>query len=161
MPSRERVYSLSDNIHPTTMRGGGTEGKFSPRARKTSLERIVRSHSASFGLPSDGIPAPLSTFQPVVDYRPHAALPSTPHRSLSPVDGSASPDCTPAWMRPLHLVDEEKSIYQNIHGEEWRDHPLCLYCFRQHGNLHRILQFGCEVCGRGEVLRGLYWEFPC
>jgi hypothetical protein len=86
--------------------------------------------------------------------------PCTPRRSFSPMDGSISPATTPAWMKPFHLVDDDKSIYMNIHGEDWKYHPLCLDCFRRHGNFHRILVRGCEVCGQDEILKGHYWELP-
>ncbi|KAJ8115369.1 hypothetical protein OPT61_g2961 [Boeremia exigua] len=51
--------------------------------------------------------------------------------------GTAStevPD-TPAWMRPMHLVDTGgKSIYMNVHDDGPTRHSLCLWCFRAHGD---------------------------
>lgn len=74
--------------------------------------------------------------------------------------GNSPSMLTPSWLMPLQLVDDEKSIYMNRHGEDWKDHPLCLHCFRQHQNFHRVLRDGCEVCGRDKILKSYYWEVP-
>ncbi|KAF2259520.1 hypothetical protein CC78DRAFT_571842 [Lojkania enalia] len=50
---------------------------------------------------------------------PSSASPSAPY-SYSP---------TPAWMRPFHLVDDDKTIQKNVHGEDWKTHPLCVIAF--------------------------------
>ena len=84
--------------------------------------------------------------------------PVTPCRSPSPEDGSSAE--TPAWARPLHLVDANISIFKQVHGDKAQEHPLCLCCFRQHGQFRRIVQHGCEICGQQEVLEGHYWEAP-
>lgn len=106
--------------------------------------------------------ARLSTFSSVEERPKRSPPPSTPQKPFSPASGMGSPAATPAWMKPLHLVevDDDKSIFMNVHGEEWRDHSLCLYCFRQHGNFHRVQRYGCEVCGREEILKNHYWEEP-
>ncbi|ORY17443.1 hypothetical protein BCR34DRAFT_596917 [Clohesyomyces aquaticus] len=87
--------------------------------------------------------------------------PVTPQQS-TPDRGYFSPVQTPAWLRPLHLVDDEKdrSIYMSRHGDESKDHPLCLYCFRRYGAFHRIVRDGCELCGREDILESHYFENP-
>ena len=102
-----------------------------------------------------------SSFRPLPNQTPP---PETPVRGSTEqlYDGSmASPATqTPAWMKPFHLVNDEKCIYMSRHGEDWKNHALCLYCFRQHGNFHRILGEGCEVCGREDALESHYWDVP-
>jgi hypothetical protein len=61
-------------------------------------------------------------------------------------------------MKPLQLVDDEVSIYKQVHGEEWMEAPLCLHCFREHGEFHRLYNDGCEACGQDEELEHHYWE---
>ncbi|KAF1925916.1 uncharacterized protein M421DRAFT_227482 [Didymella exigua CBS 183.55] len=70
----------------------------------------------------------------------------------------ALPD-TPAWMRPMHLVDHGgRSVYTNIHDDGPIRHALCLWCFRTHGSFRKVHKYGCETCGRKEVLDSHYWE---
>lgn len=90
--------------------------------------------------------------------------PETPVRQ-TPFDGCNSVVTSPsvqttAWMEPFQLVDDERLVFLNRHGEEWKNHALCLYCFRRHQTFHRLLKDGCEVCGRQEVLESHYWETP-
>ncbi|KAF2798780.1 hypothetical protein K505DRAFT_357163 [Melanomma pulvis-pyrius CBS 109.77] len=101
----------------------------------------------------------VSSFRPIADISQDDPAPATPMRNYAPPnDSTASPAYTPAWMKSFHLVDNEKSIYMNVHGEDWKVSPLCLYCFRQHGEFHRVLPDGCELCGREDVLERHYWE---
>ncbi|KAF3039672.1 hypothetical protein E8E11_006265 [Didymella keratinophila] len=72
--------------------------------------------------------------------------------------GPAAPD-TPAWMRPMHLVDTGgKSIYTNVHDDGPIRHALCLWCFRTQGSFRKVHKYGYESCGRREVLDSHYWE---
>ncbi|KAF2117262.1 hypothetical protein BDV96DRAFT_598178 [Lophiotrema nucula] len=117
---------------------------------------------------ADSIPVGLARKPTLSSFRPNAATPQGHYEFTTPARNSqdpihnpfpVSPDApTPAWVKPFHLVDDGKSIFKNIHGEDFNDHPLCLHCFRGHGSFHRILQEGCEVCGREDVLKGHYWE---
>jgi hypothetical protein len=110
--------------------------------------------------------ASASSFRPLPEIASKArTVPATPIRSHSPPEhvtktpqSAASIACTPAWMGPFQLVDDEVSIYKQVHGEEWRGAPLCLYCFREHGEFHRLYNDGCEACGRDEALEHHYWE---
>lgn len=98
----------------------------------------------------------LSSFRPqAVDAqgRPRARAQSRPtSRRTSAVDE------TPSFARSFHLVDTDVSIYKKMHGDEWRDSPLCLYCFRKHGNFNKLEEYGYEACGRDEALESHYWE---
>lgn len=150
------------DLGPTTrMRGGGGPGAsvklFRTSTfieRRDSLDNPVRVQS-SMGSSHVAV----SSFRPIADVSQDALAPATPMRNYTPPDDSvASPAYTPAWMKSFHLVDNEKSIYMNVHGEDWKDSPLCLYCFRQHGEFHRVLPDGCEVCGREDILERHYWE---
>lgn len=70
----------------------------------------------------------------------------------------AIPD-TPAWLRPMHLVDTGgKSIYKNVHDDGPIRHALCLWCFRTQGSFCKVHKHGYESCGRNEVLDSHYWE---
>ncbi|KAH7381232.1 hypothetical protein DE146DRAFT_728896 [Phaeosphaeria sp. MPI-PUGE-AT-0046c] len=65
---------------------------------------------------------------------------------------------TPIYARSLHLVDTEVSIYHKVHGDEWKQNSLCLYCFRRHGGFCKLKAHGYELCGYDEPLESLYWE---
>jgi hypothetical protein len=78
---------------------------------------------------------------------------------MIPQDCTPTAAETPSYSRPLDLVDYgDVSLYQQIHGNEWEEYPLCLHCFEQHGYFKRVLQFGYELCGKTEVLESDYWE---
>lgn len=84
--------------------------------------------------------------------------PVTPCRSPIPSE-EQRPVETPTWARPLHLVEgDDFSIYKNVHGDKAREHPLCLYCFRRHGEFRKMIRHHCEVCDQTEVLEGYYRE---
>ncbi|KAF2679810.1 hypothetical protein K458DRAFT_393651 [Lentithecium fluviatile CBS 122367] len=153
----DRQHSLSDG-GDTIMRGGGPIVISSAHPHQSGpVERNAR-RSASFA--EQSVARHISSLRHLEEVSQSPGYPSTPCRSYSSIDGSASPSTTPAWMKPFHLVDEDKSIYMNVHGEDWRDHQLCLQCFRRHGNFHRMMPYGCEVCGQDEILKGHYWELP-
>lgn len=79
---------------------------------------------------------------------------SSPVRSPDPT----MPD-TPAWMRPMHLIDTGgKSIYMNAHDDGPIRHALCLHCFRTQGSFRKVHRYGYETCGRTGVLDSHYWE---
>ncbi|KAF2624541.1 hypothetical protein BU25DRAFT_493528 [Macroventuria anomochaeta] len=113
---------------------------------------------------NDALPE-LSSFRPTVadpQGQPQLNIPpQRPARSFtSPVEPAspAVPD-TPAWMRPMHLIDTGgKSIYMNAHDDGPIRHALCLYCFRTHGDFRKVHRHGYESCGRTEVLDSHYWE---
>jgi hypothetical protein len=105
----------------------------------------------------------------VSSFRPEVAGPQgvppisiTPVRpstcKLSAIERSPTPelDDTPIYARTLHLVETDVSVYKKIHGDEWRDNSLCLYCFRQHGDFSKLTLRGYEVCGRNEALESHY-----
>jgi hypothetical protein len=107
----------------------------------------------------------LSSFRPVaVDSQGvppiSATLVRPPTRRVSAIerDSSLVLDDTPAYASALHLVDTDVSIYKKVHGDEWRENSLCLYCFRRHGGFNKMDQHGYEVCGRNEALDSHYWE---
>jgi hypothetical protein len=108
----------------------------------------------------------LSSFRPqAVDAQgiPRAtATPSRPGTRRTSVierDNSAEFAETPSYARSFHLVDtDDISIYQKTHGDEWRSSPLCLYCFRKHGNFSKLEEYGYEACGRDEALESHYWQ---
>ena len=107
----------------------------------------------------------LSSFRPTV-----ADLQSKPQLNIPPLKlahaftsliEAASPAVpnTPAWMRPMHLVDSGgKSIYTNVHDDGPIRHALCLWCFRTRGDFRKVHRHGYESCGRTEVLDSHYWE---
>jgi hypothetical protein len=84
--------------------------------------------------------------------------PATCRTSTIEQDESPSPEGTPSFASSLHLVDNGVSIYKKIHGDEWRENSLCLYCFRQHGDFNCLNKHGYEACGRDEALESHYWE---
>ncbi|KAF2825420.1 hypothetical protein CC86DRAFT_352856 [Ophiobolus disseminans] len=133
-------------------------------------------HASTF---TERAPAPLDHLDPILastmpelsSFRPQAAdAQGVPRPSLTPArpatrrssmiarDESPEPAETPSWARSLHLVDTDVSIYKKIHGDEWKDFPLCLHCFRRHGNFNKIEEHGYEVCGREEMLESHYWQ---
>lgn len=86
--------------------------------------------------------------------RPATRKPSMVVREESP----ELPD-TPVWARSLHLVDTDGvSVYKQSHGDDWKDYPLCLYCFHRYGSFNKIEEHGYEVCGREEALECHYWQ---
>jgi hypothetical protein len=90
-----------------------------------------------------------------------SATPMRPSTSESPkIERDESPVSadSPVYARSLHLVDADVSIFKKTHGDEWKENPLCLYCFRQHGNFNRFNEHGYEVCGCNEALESHYWE---
>jgi len=153
-----RHHNLSDG-GDTIMRGGGPIVISSSHLQRSSFTER-RTHSRSGAFAEQSIIHRVSSFRRLDDAPRSPKLPSTPRRTVSRMDGSDSSATTPAWMKPFHLVDDDKSIYLNVHGEDWRDHALCLQCFRCHGSFHRILSTGCEVCGQVDILKGHYWELP-
>jgi hypothetical protein len=81
-------------------------------------------------------------------------------RRSSMIEQDQSPKLadTPIYARSLHLIDTDISIYKKDHGDKWREHALCLYCFRRHGGFNKLREHGYEVCGRDEALESYYWE---
>ncbi|KZM21377.1 hypothetical protein ST47_g7486 [Ascochyta rabiei] len=119
----------------------------------------------SFGIATTDALPELSSFRPTAA-NPQGQPVRTPpsqkmtHTSTS-LTRSPSPTApeTPAWMRPMHLVDTGgKSIYLNVHDDGPIRHALCLYCFRTHGSFRKVHKYGYETCGRTEVLDSHYWE---
>jgi hypothetical protein len=117
------------------------------------------------------VPTTIDTYPELSSFRPQAVdaqgvppisvspiRPSTPRTSTMERHVTLSPDETPSYASSLHLVDNGVSIYKKIHGDEWRDNSLCLYCFRQYGGFNRLNKHGYEACGRDEALESHYWE---
>ncbi|KAL6709821.1 hypothetical protein ACN47E_000606 [Coniothyrium glycines] len=105
----------------------------------------------------------LSSFRPDIvgsqGVSPITPVRSTSRRSSVPANSPLSWALeTPPFARPLHLVDTDISIFKTTHGEQWRDHALCLHCFRRQGRFSRVLTYGYEFCGREEALDSCYWE---
>jgi len=101
--------------------------------------------------PSQG---PMSTSNPV----PSANTPSTQGRAVSVSNSSSScitheknPLATPGWMRPLHLVDHEQSIYKKPFGSGVEKQRYCLYCFRRRGEFVPVRLDGCPNCGKHDL----------
>jgi hypothetical protein len=153
-----RQHHRSDGSE-ASMRGGGPIVVTSLYPRQSDL-REPSTHSRSASLAERPISRRTSAFQLFDNSAQSARRPSTPRRSASRLDGSDSPATPPAWMKPLQLVDGDQAIYFNSHGDDWKDHALCLHCFRLHGSFYRVLSSGCEICGRDELLKGHYWEQP-
>ncbi|CAO2647529.1 Nn.00g084510.m01.CDS01 [Neocucurbitaria sp. VM-36] len=96
------------------------------------------------------------THSDVSSFRPYTTTSRSPPRPLTPERTSAHRASmleefgnpvwaeTPTFARALHLVDADISVYKYDHGEDWKEKPLCLYCFRQHGSFNRILTHGYE-----------------
>jgi hypothetical protein len=135
---------------------------------------LVRGSSFSERGPSVVQPlSPINTSPPpeVSSFRPHAAgpqgiahRPTTPIRATPRRSSTAERDQiqeqadTPVYARSLHLVDTDVSVYKKDHGDEWREHSLCLYCFRRYSGFNKLRKHGYEVCGRDEALESHYWE---
>ncbi|KAL5394975.1 hypothetical protein PMIN06_003280 [Paraphaeosphaeria minitans] len=153
MTCRDREY-YSPNHTPDMVIGGGPVVTTQVESA-TSDDPVFRLQSLPEA-PSTP-PSPPYGFRSTPKHAYKPFRPATPRRSLTPSE-SGSPGGTPTWARPLHLVEDEFSVYKNVHGNKSHEHPLCLYCFRQHGDFHRIVNNHCEACGQGEVLEGHYWE---
>lgn len=119
----------------------------------------------SNGIPMGDTLPELSSFRPTyADPQGQPSIASSSNkvargcRSPAQLAGPVVPD-TPAWMRPMHLVDTGgKSIYTNIHDDGPIRHALCLWCFRAQGSFCKVHKYGYESCGRREVLDSHYWE---
>jgi hypothetical protein len=122
-------------------------------------------------LPEHESPVFTSTLPELSSFRPQSVgpqgvrpRPTTPvrpaTRKSSAVERDQTPETaeTPIYARSMHLIDTDISIYKQDHGDDWRDHALCLYCFRRHGGFNKLRQHGYEVCGRNEALESHYWE---
>lgn len=125
----------------------------------TSSDPILKDPILLDSLPEapNSPPSPLYEFRSTPKHAYTPFRPSTPRRSPTPSD-AGSPCATPAWARPLHLIDDEVSIFKNSHGDRAREHPLCLHCFRLHGEFRKMVKRRCRVCGQNDVLEGHYWE---
>ncbi|USP79627.1 hypothetical protein yc1106_06901 [Curvularia clavata] len=84
-------------------------------------------------------------------------------RTCTTPDRPETPE-TPSWARSFHLVDTsgftsegDISIYKSLPMSQGEEDPLCEYCFRRHGLFSRVLEHGCETCGREKCLREYYW----
>lgn len=128
------------------------------------VERAPRPSTMAVLSIDDAIPE-LSSFRPIDPDAQDQPGPVTPQSRLkrgftSPVDiGSPEAPDTPAWMRPLHLIDVgNKSIYKNIHDDGPIRHALCLSCYRTRGKFCKVRRHGYESCGGVEVLDSHYWE---
>lgn len=145
-----------DALPPVPLRG------HSFTERQQAMADSRRSSISSAMDPVEAVLATISSSRPSTALPQGSPIPSTPVRQVSIAsDSDMSPTGqTPNWARPLHLIHDDRTISMNVHGEDWKDHPLCLYCFRQHGQFNAVLRDGCEVCGRDVVLEGHYWETP-
>ena len=177
MPSRNRVSSCPNPPTPRsdpTQTGTSLFPPTSPSVMIHTLTPTVLTTHVSSPTPTDPaltltLASPLSPLpeetpsSPPNEFRStpkHAYTsfrPSTPRRSRTPSD-AVSPAATPAWARPLHLVDDEVSILKSVHGERAKEHPLCLECFRLHGEFRGLKGGRCEWCGGRDLLGGHYWE---
>lgn len=147
---------------------------------KASPDRTVACTSISPPNDHQHLKSPLHEYSVAMDDRESAKMPRTAtsqpksgwQQTLTTPDRPETPE-TPIWARSFHLVDtsfsisaddrgiegpEDISIYKSIHGDTWAENPLCEYCFRQRGLFKRVLEYGCESCGREECLRDYYWE---
>lgn len=152
MTCRDRDYCLFETPeYPKMVYNGSIVSKHtrSPNRSDSTLYRDERPES---------IPSPSSGLQTTPIHAYKVPLPGKPCLATTPDDRNDSPSSTPPWMQSLHLVDNDVSYYKTIHGNESQEHPLCLWCFRQQGNFHKILSHGCEVCARGEALEGHFWD---
>ncbi|KAF1962670.1 hypothetical protein CC80DRAFT_588206 [Byssothecium circinans] len=149
LPNRTKQ---SPSESPTvSMRGGGPVAVAATHSRQSSLTE--QTHYARSESGHARVSSTLSFGE-----NPRV-LPSTPPRSYSSRKGSPRP-MTPPWMQPFQLVEGEKSIFINVHGEYHEERPLCLYCYRLRGAFNPISEGGCEVCGEEKILQGHYWEAP-
>lgn len=127
-------------------------------------ERAPRGNSMAVLSLDDAIPE-LSSFRPNDPDPLDQPIPESPQHKLSrahtsPTDTRSSelPD-SPAWMRPLHLVDTGgRSIYKNIHDDGPIRHALCMMCYRTRGEFRKVHRRGYESCGGVEVLDSHFWE---
>ncbi|KAK3214934.1 hypothetical protein GRF29_19g1723877 [Pseudopithomyces chartarum] len=129
MASRDRKYSI-----PTTPRRDSAAMVLTTHVgNATSSDPILEDPILLDSLPEapNSPPSPLYEFRSTPKHAYTPFRPSTPRRSPTPSD-AGSPCATPAWARPLHLIDDEVSIFKNSHGDRAREHPLCLHCFRLH-----------------------------
>ena len=143
----------------------GVDGDNRRLVRHATFTERAPTSRMSNGIPmSDTLPE-LSSFRPThADPQGQPSiLPSSDKAargfsSPAQLAGPAAPD-TPAWMRPMHLVDTGgKSIYTNVHDDGPIRHALCLWCFRTQGGFRKVHKYGYESCGRREVLDSHYWE---
>ncbi|PVI02801.1 hypothetical protein DM02DRAFT_700095 [Periconia macrospinosa] len=147
-----RRHTVSGNSE-LIMRGGGHLYDSPPEF----IERLPPSRPQGIDPVDDSPLLHSSSFRPVDQGPRRPPTPSTPHHSYASSQGSESP-ATPPWMQPFQLMDGNKSIFLQVHGEDQRDNSLCLPCFRQHGEFNSVLEHGCEVCGEKKILTGHYWE---
>ncbi|KAH6629079.1 hypothetical protein C7974DRAFT_453644 [Boeremia exigua] len=120
---------------------------------------VERACTASvLDMPTNDAPPELSSFRPIDAGPQRQSRLGTPIPNLTRASTGPVRD-TPAWMRPLHLIDTGgRSIYKNVHDDGPIRHALCLWCFRTHGDFHKVHRYGYESCGRAEVLDSHYWE---
>lgn len=115
----------------------------------------------SIGASTNDVLPELSSFRPTAaNPQGQPSMAASPNLHASPTESAstAAPD-TPAWMRPMHLVDTGgKSVYKNVHDDGPIRHALCLWCFRTQGSFCKVHKHGYELCGRREVLDSHYWE---
>lgn len=154
-----RAMSRSEASPSRMRRSVGVDNRYVVRG-PTFTERAAS--SIITGPSIIGTTPELSSFRPqAVDTQgvPYAFAASS-YRVASQVPREESPELsdTPSYDRSLHLVDGEFSVYQKTHGDEWREAPLCLYCFRQHGRFSKLEEHGYETCGQDEALQSHYWE---
>lgn len=126
------------------------------------IERAPKTNIMTVMSVDDAIPE-LSSFRPTASDPQDQSGPSAPFSRLrrtvtTPVGQSSSVILdTPAWMRPMHLVDTgKKSIYKNVHDDGPIRHALCLWCYRTGGEFRKVHRHGYESCGRAEVLDSHY-----
>lgn len=156
--------SRSNSSRPPWRRSIGGDNRSIIRS-STFTERTIPSPEHTSNDLSDILPD-LSSFRPQASDAqgiPRATVPSsrsvTRRTSVVERDNTPELDDTPSYARSFHLVDtEDASIYQKTHGDEWRSNPLCLYCFRKHGNFSKLEEYGYEACGRDEALESHYWQ---
>lgn len=147
---------------PTTWSSTGGDNRCLIR-NSTFVERAPATQKV-IGMAMAVSEAELSSFRPgVTDCQglplaTKTTIRDSPRRSMAEQPRSPTPPETPIYARSLHLVDTEISIFKKSHGDEWEEYPLCLYCFRSHGDFNRIFEHGYEVCGRNEALDNHYWE---
>lgn len=161
MRTQTRTLSRSKTEPLGSCKGMGSDNQTLIRT-KPFTERVPE---ATNRIARHSIPE-LSSFRPEFADPQGQPRPSTPMRASARPSfsrhesASPAPAETPPWARSMHLVDtnEHQSIYKNVHGDEWMDSPLCLYCFRQKGCFNRVKTHGYQVCGREEALQSHYWD---
>jgi hypothetical protein len=163
---RDEAFSRLTDDAPSLFIGVGGDDRCVYRnenfTERAPIPRMSVDMSTTHALPE------LSSFRPSVTSPPDVSPFGSPVRTLaraftSPVQpvSLTVPD-TPAWMRPMHLIDlGDKSIYMNTHDDGPIRHALCLYCFRTRGSFQKVHRYGYETCGRTEVLDSHYWESEC